>query len=489
MTYGDVTRDLHVALAELLTFQKTLPRLDHREQGGQWNVAVDDAARRQQEASSALMQRYRAVVLRWVTSSTYAALPLEVRERYDEGKRYPREREWSPVAAFHAYVRRIAQSSGADLPDRRATSLELDTPHESSIVDAWRRAAVAAWKGQEVELGDLPHQGAAEKLAVLKDATDAMRAIAYLDFRYRNVPNWPRTIASIRDSGPGSARQRIDDCARFLAGHNLDHAVDWTGRQPGAALYPTPYPPGAQGTIMALWNATTRLEHTMPSARNMHELMLVNHALSHELAEHTEHDDPALGQHFRERASLYRRLIDSTQNIDGRAGGGGPAVADYEAVLTRLASGEAPETQKQWASVAVLSDRTDARMAAVLRRGRDEGLYFTSREKRLSRDPRSGVRLAVPVWERVTAETHPTLSGAITELATTRSGRHLDPPGRAGREALAEQLEATVARLEGLREKKGYQTQSPSSPGQGVQPPRPERHTEQRDERGVVLDR
>ena len=425
-----------------------------------WNVPADDEALRQQESSSALVQRYRAVILRWVTSSTHAALPFEVRERYDEGKRYPRQREWSPIAGFYEYVRRVVDRSGADLAERRATPLELDTPHEYPLVDAWRRAAVAAWRGQELELEHLSRQSAPEKMAVLKDATDAMRAIAYLDARYyTSVPNWPTPVGDLRASRPGSARHRIEACARFLSGYALDQAVDWTGLQPAAALYPT-----------------------MPSARNMHELLLVNHALSHELAQEIEHDDPTLGEHFRDRAALYRRLVDATQNIDGRAGGGGPAVADYEAVLDRLATGAAPEAQKQWTSVAVLADRTDARMAVVLRRGRDEGLYFTSREKRLSRDPRSGVRVAVPVWERVTKETHPTLSDAITELATTRSGRQLDPSGRAGREALAEQVGVTIARLEGLRGKKGYRAE-------GTQRHRPERHAEQRDERGAVLDR
>lgn len=486
MTYGDVTRDLHVALAELLSFQRTLPRLDHRERSGRWNVPADEEARRQQEAASVLMQRYRAVVLRWVASSTYAALPRDVQERYDEGKRYPRQREWSAVAAFHEYVRRAQQVGGADLPERRATPLELDTPHESSVVEGWRRAALAAWRGQELDLDALAQQSAPEKLTVLKDATDAMRAMAYLDFRYQNVPNWPRPVGSDRTSARASALNRIENCTRFLAGYGLDQRVDWAGQQPPASLYPTPFPPGAQGTLMALWNAVTRLEHSMPSARNMHELLLVNHALSHELAQQVERDDPELSAHFRERASLYRRLVDATQNIDGRAGGGGQAAADFEQVLDRLSSGGAPETSRQWTSVALLSERTGTRMADVLRRGRDEGLYFTTREKRLSRDPRSGIRIAVPVWERITKETHPTLSGTLADLAGLRSGRELEPAGKVGRDALAQEVRATVARLEDLRSKKGYRSDTRSQPAQEIHA---ERRAVQRGDDDAVLGR
>lgn len=83
---------------------------------------------------------------------------------------------------------RTINASTATLP----TMADLTTPHGFPLVEAWRLAARAASHGEHDFAGDMAEGrlDLSQRLTVVKDSAEIIRALTVLDRRYRDVPGW-----------------------------------------------------------------------------------------------------------------------------------------------------------------------------------------------------------------------------------------------------------------------------------------------------------
>ncbi|MBD5788383.1 hypothetical protein IF650_19665 [Cellulosimicrobium terreum] len=424
MTYGEVTTDLHNALADLLSKKRVLARLDERaEVGRSWHAPGSPQA---QEAAGVLIQRYRAVVLLWQRDILDAAVP--------PGHRGPQAAA-GPMVEAARLLERVDHAIGRARPIDGgrflASSDELGAKQPLPLVEQWRCAAVVAMRGREQGLGWVsPETHRSERAALISDVCRATRALVVLDARYQRVPGW-RAMVSPPELDP--ITPVVTRASAWAKAVGADYGIDQQGHRPRPSLVEDVDVPGAAGALLAARNGATHLARQIPSGLALQEIVVINEELSRRAADLMVSrglagrsavlasfpdvgPDHGFAEMFAERAEMYRSLAGALVNVDGRAGAGGRAVAAFETALARARDAHFLTTA-QADRLAETFRATDVRISRALQVGAREGLYFVAGEKTLSRAPaRGGVMIAQPAWERITSETHPELLGLAREL-------------------------------------------------------------------------
>ena len=131
---------------------------------------------------------------------------------------------------------------------------------------------------------------------------------------------------------------------------------------------------------------------------------------------------PDLTEVFTTRATLFRELVRSSRDVDGRAGGGGGAATESQIAASRLRDARV-DIGDEFAlrELARLCPPTNARIAATIEHGFNDKLYFVA--VKLPRLDSEQVRGVYPVRQRWMTAT-PDLPAPLRDLARER----LRPP-------------------------------------------------------------
>ncbi|WP_125778023.1 hypothetical protein [Antribacter gilvus] len=352
------------------------------------------------------IQRYRTAVWTYARDALLAVIPED------------RDSTWGPVLIL---TRRV-QNALAELTLRWLDLAELGTPQDLPLVEAWRRAAATAALGSMLEIEELAaHVTAAEAPVVVGDVAELVWAFARLDARYLAIPGWTAMADHVPAPGANGVPRRPKGLMTTAA-----RCSDWAAQriQPSAyrvdALGYAPTPPRPFGplprTVSSCADALDRARahlaaEGLPNPHALRGIVADHVTLSARAARAT--DDPRLTATWAARASTYRALSAALRNVGGNLGRGRLAADETRFALTLLPdAGPTADDDLAWLEMALR--RTDAALANVLALGVAQQGYFVTNRKRLHD---TGVRaFAVPVFEPITALSHPDLGPLVREL-------------------------------------------------------------------------
>lgn len=431
MTYGESSAALQHALADLLA---RFRRVD-RHLGGA--VGRHPATRTVPERAelSALVQRFRWPVLLWARDAgAIAATPtLHGSSIGRPGLRVSRAlAAWTPPAR--------------DLPGGRGPSTgELSTAHEVPVVEAWRRAAVAAVDACERDLPAVQvgsPLSAEDRRDIARDVMAVADALVALDRR------WADSDRAWRLLTPTSAKQVLTRSGRGVrALLDATGPPRWEVDDRGAPAR-TAYPPA--NAAEAWSQVASAIEETEPSAITLlrvirktavaraHAAGLAREAGRGDLAEawsRASDELVRLSQYARNVASLDPG--DDTRAMD--------AVREAQAWLERPAGA----TGADFDLLAVGFAQAEHAIGVRLEDGIGVGTYLGTFTSRLERRAIGGVRHARAFFEPITPDNHPDLLAATADLTRTLPGLLPRPAQRPGRVALAQALQEQHAPVAG----------------------------------------
>lgn len=352
--YGENAGVIRAELSTLLRQHRIQQRI-----GGPGSHTIPETTTVQERAEIAqLIQRYRHGILAWCQQAVAAGNPNLRLDGPDRGS--------TPDVELSRRLRRTLETSTSTLP-----SLEdLTTPHRFSLVDAWRRAARAASLGEHDLTGALAsgRLDVNQRLTVIKDAAEIIRALLVLDRRYKNIPRWRPVPAA------ANLQHAAEACAFLTA---ADYSIDRLGWRPPARIFDGPPRPGIAGVIQAENNLLAHL-HRFPNALNLKRVLGSQRELSHQLAARTINTAPELSLRWTKREATYAALQRETRNLGGHIGAGGAAAAEGANAISRLRQLPARThlTRRALHDLDALFDRVDHRLAGILEYGARGRLYF-----------------------------------------------------------------------------------------------------------------
>ena len=181
--------------------------------------------------------------------------------------------------------------------------------------------------------------------------------------------------------------------------------------------------------VQAQHNLLVELQHP-PNVLNLRRVLLSQAQVSSAAARHARVIAPDLTDVFTTRADLYRELVRSSRDLNGRAGGGGNAAAESQNAASRTRSiqvGAGDESALR--EFARLCRATNARVAAAIEHGFNDKLYFVAvKLPRLDNEQANGI---YPVRQRWMTAT-PELAAQLLELARERLRPPPAPPHMPG---------------------------------------------------------
>ncbi|QAY71614.1 hypothetical protein [Xylanimonas protaetiae] len=397
MTYGQVNADLRAALVDLLGIRGVTAQL---------TPAYKDPARALEkvEARAALAQRYRTAVWTYVHRLATVAAPEEFLTP-----------AWWPMRQLGARTAPVRREDGEFAGPSTG---ELGTRQRIPVLEAWRRAAVAAVVGAERDaLGMDDRLDVGHRLVLARDVADVALAIAILDHRYRQVPGWVPADGPVHDE-----RRDYRDSAAIVAAWAgaqapyEGYAVDRFGWRPAARPGPTDQRDPGERALAALRNAAIYLGREMPSARAMTRIL----ELTRQTTVHTRRlvgsleYSPGLvlfgrGLVLAEMVKLFE------ERIGGRVGGGCHAVAELTVATAALnATKEISDEQRD--RLLRAGDVVRTAIGKRLVEGAEGFVYCVEIGRRLDVMPHGGVHRAVPLYGEITEETCPLLLDVARDL-------------------------------------------------------------------------
>lgn len=320
-------------------------------------VTTTDAER---EQIGRLIQSYRHGVLTWCRQAlTSPGRDVGVSRR-------------ARAAAQDVELRRRLETtlvaSGASLP----TLADLTTPHRFALVDSWRLAARAAALGEHDLAGDMApgRLDINQRLTIVKDTAEIIRALIVLDRRYDNVPGWESLVGRTR-------LERAAEACAFITAQ--DYTVDRRGWRPPATTLDGPVRPGIAGVIQAEHNVLIHLNR-FPNALNFRLLLDSQRELSTLLAARAADAEPELSTGWHRRGETYRALQRQARSLGGYVGAGHQAVAEAANAISRLRRLPHDTTlgQRTVRDISTLFEAIDLRLADTFEHGSRERLYFVS---------------------------------------------------------------------------------------------------------------
>jgi len=351
--YGEHSGAIRAELSTLLRQH----RFQRRIGGAGVHTAPVSTTVAQREEIGRLIQRYRFGLLTWCRQ----ALDSAGASRTETGG-------WpvGPEVDLRRRLLRTIEASPAGPPSMD----DLTTPHEFPLVDAWRLASRAAVLGEhdlagELDDGRLDND---QRLTLLKDAAEIIRALTVLDRRYANVPGWELLNG-------GATLQRIAEACAFIEA--ADYSIDRRGWRPPALTIDGPPHAGIGGVVQALHNLRIHLTR-FPKAMNFRRILDSQRELSTVLATRLSAADPALAAPWSRRASTYAALHREARNMGGQIGAGGVAVAEAANAISRLRKvpRTKPVSERALRDLTLLCNAVDEQMADLFEQGARERLYF-----------------------------------------------------------------------------------------------------------------
>ncbi|MEO5665934.1 MAG: hypothetical protein ABIR39_21910 [Nocardioides sp.] len=433
MTYGENGGQLRAALTPLLRQHRIQHRL-----GGQGMQSVPESTTpEQREELGQLIQRYRHAAMGWclhaVEATTRGVAQAGTTER-------PR----GPAEDLRYRLKRSINFANSGLP----TMEELTTGQEFPMVEGWRQVARAAALGEHDFPGlmDQGRMSSAQSKTVLQDAAYVTQALVVLDTRYKNIPDW----IPIRERG--WLDRAAHACAAAPGYDEPDYSVDLQGWRPPSATIDGPPMPGIGGVLQAEHNMLVHLSD-FPNALNLRHVMDAQRILSHEGARLAANVAPDLVDRWQEREQIYAQLTRETRNVKGLIGSGGVAVAEAANTVTRVRRIHADEITPAapLRDLAKLFTRTDARIAAIIEQGVEDGAYLVG--VKLPRIVDQTTNLIHPVRERYVPITQSVQSDLIViaraDLRPPAVAPRVPADAQRSREALRESLEHRPTRRGG----------------------------------------
>ena len=207
-----------------------------------------------------------------------------------------------------------------------------------------------------------------QRLTLVKDAAEILRALIVLDRRYGNVPGWEPLVS-------GNKLERAAEACAFIEAS--DYSVDRRGWRPPARTIDGPPRPGAAGVVQAQHNLLIHLNR-FPTALNYRRLLDSQLEFSSAVAARLNTPGLELAQTWTRRAATYTELHVEARNLGGHVGSGGLAVAEAANAISRLRKlpRDQPLSERALRDVTLLCTAVDARMADLFEQGASECLYF-----------------------------------------------------------------------------------------------------------------
>ena len=421
MTHGQVNADLRAALVDLLTIRGVTAQL---------TPAYKDPTRAlaKTEARAALAQRYRTAVWTYVHRLATIAAPEEFLTP-----------AWWPMrqlAARTVPVRREdGQFAGPSTP-------ELGTRQRIPVLEAWRRAAVAAVVGAERDaLGMDDRLGVGHRLVLARDVADIALAIAILDHRYRHVPGWMPVDGPVHDKH----RDYRDSAAIVAAWAGAQapyegYAVDKFGWRPAARPGPTDQRDPAERALAAMRNAAIYLGREMPSARAMTRILELTRQTTVRSRRLVGPLEYLPGLVLRGRELVLSEMVKLfEERINGRVGGGSNTVAELTVATAALnATREISDEQRD--RLLRAGDVVRTAIGKRLAEGAQDFVYCVEIGRRLDQTPHGGIHRAVPQYGEINEETCPLLLEVAKELQVEPEPAKSDEDLIASRRKLSEAI-------------------------------------------------
>lgn len=326
----------------------------------------------EREDAGSTVRAYRQAVLMWMSRTMHAVSPLAFSKLPHQQPNPFRSAGQSatghsPAADLARAIDHALTSSPALLP----TLESLTTPHRSSSVEHWRRAARAAALAEH----DTTTRIAAELTvpqaqAIVADIAAIAQALVVLDQRYRHTPGW--------EPLPQSTRLGWVALAAALDANlgQPDYSVDQLGWRPKTKVIPDPVRPGILGVLQAQHNLVIRMR-AFPTATNLRLVVDSQRLVSTHLVPLAARVDNRLADRWTTRAETYALLQRQLRDIGGVLGNGASAAAEGANAVTRLRA-VPPDTvvePRVLAGFQLLFNRLDDRMADVIHDGVQRGAY------------------------------------------------------------------------------------------------------------------
>ncbi len=423
MTYGESSVALQHALADLLA---RFRRVD-RHLGGP--VGRYPATRTVPERAelSALVQRFRWPVLVWARDAgAIAATPT----LHGSSIGHPGLRVARALAAWIPPAR--------DLPGGRGPSTaELSTPHEAPVVEAWRRAAVAAVDACERDLPAVrvgSPLSAEDRRDMARDVMAVADALVVLDRR------WADSDRAWRLLTPTGAKQVLT-----RSGREVRAVLDGTGPprwevDDRGAPARTVYPP--TNAAEAWSQVASVIEESEPSAFTLLRVIRKTAiARAHAAGLAREAGRVDLAEAWGRASDGLVRLSRQLRNVASLGAGDDTralsAAREAQAWLERSATVSGADLDL----LAVGFAQAEHAIGVRLEDGIGVGSYLGTFASRIEQRAIGGVRHARPFFEPITPENHPDLLASAAHLTEGLPGRLPRPAQRPGRVALADALQ------------------------------------------------
>lgn len=431
MTYGETSAELQQALAELLVRFRRVSR--HLGGAVGRYPATRPAAERAQ--LSALAQRYRWPVLLWARDAAVLAAPPALRGSVTG---YPGLRVSRALAAWTPPAR--------DLPDGRGPSVgELGTAHEVPVLEAWRRAAVAAVEARERDLPAVragPPLAPAECRDVARDVMAVADALVILDRRWADSdPAWQLL-------GPEGTKQSLTRSGRQVrALVDLIGPPTWTVDDRGSPARTGNDLAGAGDAWSRIAAAIAQSDPSATALRRVIRTTALARAQAAGLARQAGREDLAAAwSHGAEAlAQLSRQLRNVASLAPGDDARTLDAVHEAQAWLEHPGAVDSANLDL----LAVGFDQAEHAIGVQLEHGIRTRTYLGAFTSRLEHRAIGGVRHARPYFEAITSENHPDLLASAARLTRTLPPSPPRPAPHPGRAALADALQARRARATG----------------------------------------
>ena len=386
MSYGEATRDLRNALTTLLTDHPQPSRRTHRTSTTDGTSTRTDPNDKQTE-HVALMQCYRLPVLQWAFATLNSAVP-------------PRARAtgimWVAPAALRHKVRDVTDRAQKSTP--RPTREQLSTPHGDPMVEAWRKAAIAAVRCLTEEHSALDGLSRADSLLAIRDTCDLTRALVILDDRCHSLTGWQHLSGGRYGdySYSWGLLRAAERCTMWVNAYSLTPDLDGRGSREGdfdhhgtyhlrEHITPGPYPPGTRGAIDALHNGLVRLQRP-PSPILVRHLLLRNFHLANELARLTRPVDEERARSLEIRVSTYRALVEATTDLGGTGSRDPGVVHEFDTALTLLKATNSAATDDIDVLHRLLT-HSDRRLAHLIHDAIGNQAYLVARGTTVTRSP------------------------------------------------------------------------------------------------------
>ncbi|MGO1316271.1 MAG: hypothetical protein ACTMIR_04435 [Cellulomonadaceae bacterium] len=425
MTYGDASALLRDAIGEIVQVRRTRLRL-----GGAHGPVKAKAPAEVTRAYTELIVRFRAIVWDYPITALRTALPDPVWPNY------------KPGVELLSYLEAVRPNRDTLPAGRAANTAELGSTFPYPLVNAWKRAAVAAVAACERELPLLrDHLDHGERALLIRDASQIALALARLDSRYYNMPVWQTLTGRVTGTQPhhvpgGRAVRSFAvastalRCETRIATNVTDAAytLDRRGHRPQPVTASSDLTTGVGAAIAALGNAWERLHHEFPDMASMTATLRINRlmcASAHRLA--LAAGEPDLAGRFAARAATCLNLLDVTENVSGNLGRGQAVVADMSTANTIL-DAESTTTRAELLTLSRAFDKIDAGLSSLLQRGATDRFYFVTHRNHMAQIPAQAILRAVPWYVAITDQTHPAFLEAARALRPTPRQREVTRP-------------------------------------------------------------